>query len=105
MLKSKVSGLRVTSSSIQGEGALWLERELMKKADLWPFERVEVANAENGARFSTCVLEAEPGSNAVRVTGPDAFLVKPGDRITVSAYLQLEEAQLSLYRPRVLSLS
>ena len=104
MLKSKITGAKVTTSVLEGEGSLVLDRELMKRADLWPFERVEVSSTENGARFSTTLVEAEAGSGIVKVTGPDAFLIKEGHRIVITAYVQLSEHELGHFRPRVIVL-
>jgi aspartate 1-decarboxylase len=53
MLKSKIHRARVTECNIDYEGSITIDRELMEAADIIPYEKVEVLNIYNGARFST----------------------------------------------------
>ncbi len=99
MLKSKIHRLTVTETDLNYEGSLSLDRDLMDLADIKPYERVEVYNINNGARFSTYVIPAPRGSGTVRLNGAAARLGFKGDLIIVASYGEYEEAELESYRP------
>ena len=104
MLKSKIQRAKVMSVDLHLDDCLILDRDLMRRADIWPFERVEIYSYENGARFTTSVIEGESGSGMVRLCGPAAHLVKHDHRIAISTFVTLTETDLVTYRPKLISL-
>ncbi|HOP45974.1 MAG TPA: aspartate 1-decarboxylase, partial [Coprothermobacter proteolyticus] len=50
VLKSKIHNARVTVCNVDYEGSLSLDEELIKQANLRPYEKVLVANVTNGER-------------------------------------------------------
>jgi aspartate 1-decarboxylase len=104
MLKSRLHPVVVTAVEAASEDCLYLDRAYMKRADLWPFERVDALNASNGARFSILVLEAPEGSRQVRLAGAAAALARPGHVLTLTSYVTLSENELVTYRPRLINL-
>ncbi len=104
MLKSKIQRATLTDANLLAEDCIILDRDLMKRADLWPFERVEIYNSENGARFTTSVIEGASGSGMVCVCGPAAHLAKLGHKITIASFITMTEAHLSAYRPKLVAL-
>jgi aspartate 1-decarboxylase len=103
LLKSKLHGATVTGSALHYEGSIALGPELCRLARLQEFERVEVYNCHNGARFATYViLGSQPGE--VMVNGAAARLVQPGDRIIVAAYAQFTPAEARRHRPAIVLL-
>src|SRR5262245_28714438 len=101
MLRAKVHRVRVTEAVLQYEGSLTLDRDLLDAADLVPFEKVEVYNVTNGARFTTYAIEGERGSGVCCVNGAAAHLVTVGDLLIVCAYAQVPEAEVRDWRPRI----
>ncbi len=99
MLKSKIHMAVVTDSLIEYEGSLALDRELMDAANLIPYERIFVADVENGNRFDTYLIEAERHSGDVIVNGAAARLVEKGDRIILFAYTEMDDETARQYRP------
>ncbi len=99
MLKSKVHRLTVTGAELHYEGSLSLDEELMSLANLLPFERIEVYNINNGARFSTYVIPAPAGSGEVRLNGAAARLGEKGDLIIIASYAEYSEEELESYQP------
>lgn len=86
MLKSKIHRARVIDSNLHYEGSISIDKELMKKANLYPFEKVEIYNITNGSRPSTYVIESnEPGM--IRVNGALARLILPDDLIIICSYV------------------
>lgn len=101
MLRAKVHRPTVTETNIDYEGSLTLDVGLMKEAGLLPYERVDVYNCDNGARFSTYLIEGEKGSGEVCINGAAARLARPGDRVIIAAYASLTPEEIATHRPTV----
>lgn len=102
MLKSKIHRATVTDANLEYEGSITIDRDLLRKADIWPHERVEVYNIDNGARFATYAIEGESGSGVVCINGAAAHLAKPGHKVIIASYVALEEREIQTYQPRVI---
>lgn len=101
MMKSKIHRARVTDAHLDYEGSITIDRDLIEAANLLPYERVQVVDIDNGARFETYVIEGERGSGVVCLNGAAARLVQPGDKVIVISYGSFDEAELSGYEPVV----
>lgn len=101
VVKSKIHRARITRKDIDYVGSCTIDRELLEAADILPWEKVQVLNLENAARFETYVMEGAPGSGDVCLNGPAARLGEPGDRILVITYVLLDEAELASHHPVV----
>ncbi|MCS7308052.1 MAG: aspartate 1-decarboxylase [Aquificaceae bacterium] len=101
MLKSKVHRARVTGAELHYEGSLSLDASLMEAAELLPFEKIEVYNVSNGARFSTYVIPAPRYSGEVRLNGAAARLGAVGDIIIIASYALYGEKELEDYKPHL----
>ena len=86
MLKSKIHRARVTEANLDYEGSLTLDRSLMEKADIRPFEQVRIYNISTGDRFETYVMEGKPGSRIVCLNGAAARKGAVGDLIIIATY-------------------
>lgn len=93
MLKSKIHRATVTEANIEYEGSVTIDSELLRAADILPYEEVDIWNCSNGARLATYVIEGEPGSREICVNGAAAHLVKPGDTVIIASWVQLDEAE------------
>jgi len=93
MLKSKIHRARVTQTNIDYEGSISIDKRLMEAADILPYEQVQVLNANNGARFDTYAIEAEPDSGEIGIQGPAAKLASVGDIVVILTYRQVEEEE------------
>lgn len=91
MLRSKIHRARVTQVNLDYEGSITIDRSLMESSDILPFERVEVLNISNGARFSTYVIEGEANSGVIGLNGAAARLVMKGDIIIILSYCQVPD--------------
>ncbi len=93
MLKSKIHRTRVTHVNLDYEGSITIDRSLMQASDLLPFERVEVLNINNGARFSTYVIEGQANSGVIGINGAAARLAAKGDIIIILSYSEVPDDQ------------
>lgn len=101
MFKGKLHRLTVTEADLYYEGSITLDRELMEAATILPYERVQVVNANNGARLETYTIPAAAGSRTVCLNGPAARLCAPGDVVVVMAYADMTPEEAAVHRPRV----
>ena len=101
LLKSKIHRATVSHADLEYEGSISIDRDLMDAADLLPHERVDIYDITNGARLATYVIEAERGSGQIGINGAAAHLVKPGDRVIVASYVQMETAEARDHQPRI----
>ena len=60
--KSKIHRATITEANLNYEGSITIDTDLMKAADIVPFEKVQIANIANGERLETYVIEGDAGS-------------------------------------------
>ena len=102
--KSKIHKAVVTEAVLDYEGSITIDENLMKEANLLPYELVQVLNQNNGARFETYVLVGKPGSGTICLNGPAARLGEVGDVVLIIAYCMLEEEDARKHQPRLIFL-
>jgi aspartate 1-decarboxylase len=98
-LKSKIHRATVTQADLNYEGSISIDPELCSAAFLRRFERVEVYDITNGHRFSTYVIHGKSGE--ICVNGAAARLVQPGDLIIICSYAEIDESEVSEFKPKV----
>ena len=94
-LTAKIHRATVTGCDINYEGSISIDEEIMEKAGLRVFQKVDVYNINNGARFSTYVIPWPRASRGIVVNGAAARLVQPGDMVIIAAYALLDEKELN----------
>jgi aspartate 1-decarboxylase len=94
-LIAKIHRATVTRTDINYEGSISIDEAIMEKAGLRVFQRVDVYNIHNGARFSTYVLPWPRASKGIVINGAAARLVQPGDKVIIAAYALLDEKELN----------
>jgi aspartate 1-decarboxylase len=93
-LISKIHRATVSGTDINYEGSIAIDEDIMEKANLRVFQKVEVYNINNGARFSTYVLPWPRASKEIMVNGAAARLVQPGDMVIIAAFALIAEKEL-----------
>jgi len=101
MLKSKIHRARVTDCNIDYEGIITIDTVLLKAADILPYERVEVLNIHNGARFTTYAIEGEAGSGDICLNVAAARLASRGDIVIILTYHDVPADEACHLKPRV----
>jgi aspartate 1-decarboxylase len=102
MLKSKIHRARVTQVDLDYEGSITIDRSLMEAGDILPFERVEVLNINNGARFSTYAIEGLANSGIIGINGAAARLVMKGDIVIILSYCQVPDNEALGLAPTII---
>jgi aspartate 1-decarboxylase len=101
MLKSKIHRARVTDANIDYEGSISIDTNLMKAANIIPFEQVHVLNINNGARFTTYAIEGGEGTGEICLNGAAARLAVKNDLVIIITYTQVPEEELKNYKPSI----
>jgi aspartate 1-decarboxylase len=97
MLKSKIHRATVTDANLNYEGSITIDRNLMKAADILPYEQVHVVDVNNGNRLVTYAIEGESGE--ICLNGAAARLVQKGDIVIILAYTNVAENELRDFHP------
>lgn len=104
ILRSKIHHAKVTSIDINYVGSITIDQELLDQAGIYLYEKVLIADVENGARFETYILPGEPGSRMIQLNGATGRLASIGDRLIIMAFAQVEAPPPSDWKPRIVTL-
>ncbi len=99
MLKSKIHRATVTEARVDYVGSITIDSELMDLADITPYEKVLVADIDNGARLETYAIEGPPGSGVVCMNGAAARLVEQGDKVIIMTFASYEDSEARIAPP------
>ena len=106
ILRAKLHQACITQADVDYEGSLGIDIELMEAVGFYPFEKILVANINNGSRLETYAIPEPFGSRRMILNGAAARLGSVGDRIIIMSFCWLDEAVVreGKHRPRVLRL-
>ncbi len=102
MLKAKIHRATVTQAALNYVGSITVDQELLERSGILEYEKVQIVDVENGARFETYTIAGERGSGVMCLNGAAARMVQPGDKIILMAYAQVTPEEARELRPRVL---
>ena len=102
--KAKIHRATVTEARLDYEGSITIDSKIMQKAAIFPFEKVQVVNLNNGERFETYVIQGKFGSGTICLNGPAARLGQVGDQVIVIAYAELEPVEARSFKPKLVYL-
>lgn len=104
MLKSKIHRATVIEADLNYEGSLTVDKDLMDAVGLYPYERVNIYNINNGERFDTYLIEGKAGSGMIGLNGAAARKGLPGDLIIIVSYALYAPEELAGYKPQIVVL-
>ena len=93
MLKSKIHRATVTEANLEYEGSVTVDENLLRAADILPYEQVDLYDCTNGHRLHTYAIPGEAGSGEICVNGAAAHLVKPHDVVIIASYVQVADRE------------
>ena len=100
LLKAKLHRIRVTEARLDYEGSLTVDADLMDAVGMLAYEKILVADVENGNRFETYLIPGARGSGVCCLNGAAAHKGKVGDRLIVMAFAQMTPDEASYFSPR-----
>jgi aspartate 1-decarboxylase len=105
IFRAKIHRARVTQLDLHYHGSITIDQDLLDLVDVLHNERVQIVNANNGARLETYVIAGKRGSRVVGLNGPAARLAMPGDIISIISYAIADELESRSFRPKVILLN
>lgn len=100
MMKCKIHRATVTGADLSYEGSISIDPILIKAAGLLINEQVDIYNCNNGQRFTTYVIEGNPGE--ICLNGAAARLVQKSDLVIIVAYASLTVEEAKKHKPDVI---
>lgn len=102
LLKAKIHRAVVKQADLDYVGSITIDSELLEQSGIMEYEKVEIADIDNGNRFETYTIAGEAGSGVICLNGAAAHLVNIGDKIIIMAYAQLTPDEARNHKPTVL---
>lgn len=99
LLKSKIHRAVVTDAQLHYEGSISIPKSLVEMANMHEYEKVLVANVDNGNRFETYIIFG--GEGEICLNGAAAHLGREGDRVIIMTWAQMDEAEAKNFKPTV----
>ena len=102
IMKSKIHRATVTEANLEYTGSITIDRDLLRAADVCPYERVQIVNLHNGTRVETYVLEGPAGSGTICMNGAAARWAEAGDKVIIISYALLTDKERKVHKPRII---
>ena len=102
MLKGKIHRATVTQAELDYVGSITVDVELLKASGILEYEKVQIVDINNGARFETYTIAGEAGSGILCLNGAAARCVQKGDKVIIMAYAQMTPEEASENPPSVI---
>ena len=99
VMRAKIHRATVTDANLHYQGSITLDPDLLDAAGMYPNEKVQVVNVNNGARLDTYIMVGERGSGVVCMNGPAARLAQIGDTVIVIAYAIVDKSEMAGFEP------
>jgi len=94
----------VTGGSLNYEGSLGIDEDLMDQVGLVAYEKILCGNMSNASRFETYAIPAKRGSGDIILNGAVARLGTAGDLLTIMSFAAVDEQEVKSWKPKVLVL-
>lgn len=102
MLKSKIHRATVTEADVDYVGSITIDENLLDEANILEYEKVQIVDVNNGARFETYTIKGKRGSGIICLNGAAALCSNVGDKIIIMAYAEMTPEEAKLNAPTVL---
>ena len=102
LLKAKIHRAVVTQADLDYVGSITIDSDLLRESGIMEYEKVEIADIDNGNRFATYTNAGEAGSGIICLNGAAAKCVNVGDKVIIMAYAQMTPDEAREHKPTVL---
>ena len=101
MLKAKIHRATVVEANLDYVGSITVDEDLLDSAGIYPYEKVQIVDVNNGNRFETYTIPGKRGSGLICLNGAAARQVQTGDKIIIMCYAVIDEKELAEFTPKV----
>jgi aspartate 1-decarboxylase len=99
MCKGKIHRARVTEARLDYTGSITIDRDLMRAADISPYELVHINSMANAAHWETYAIPGDPG--VICLNGCPARLFQPGDQVVILSLGHYDDSELAKFSQKV----
>ena len=82
-------------------GSITVDSALLEASGILEYEKVQIVDINNGARFETYTIAGEAGSGIICLNGAAARCVQKGDKVIIMAYAKMSPEEAAENPPRV----
>ena len=101
MLKGKIHRATVKQAALDYVGSITIDVDLLEASGIIEYEKVQIVDVNNGARFETYAIAGERGSGMICLNGAAARCVQPNDKIIIMSYCDMDEEEAKAHKPKV----
>ena len=101
MLKGKIHRATVKQAALDYVGSITIDVDLLEASGIVEYEKVQIVDVDNGARFETYAIAGERGSGMICLNGAAARCVQPNDKIIIMCYCDMDEEEAKAHKPKV----
>ena len=101
IMKSKIHRVTITEANVDYIGSISIDSILMRAANMFPGEKVQVLNTSNGERLETYIIESNV-KGEIGINGPAALKMNVGDIVIVVSYAMMDINSIDNYKPTIL---
>ena len=101
MLKGKIHRATVKQAALDYVGSITIDVDLLEASGIIEYEKVQIVDVDNGARFETYAISGERGSGMICLNGAAARCVQPNDKIIIMCYCDMDEEEAKAHKPKV----
>lgn len=102
LLKAKIHRATVKQAQLDYVGSITVDEELLNRAGILEYEKVQIVDVNNGSRFETYTIAGPRGSGLICLNGAAARCVSTGDKIIIMSYASMTPEEARTHHPRVL---
>ena len=102
LLKAKIHRAVVTQADLDYVGSITIDSDLLRESGILEYEKVEIADIDNGSRSATYAIAGEAGSGIICLNGAAAKCVNVGDKVIIMAYATMTPEEARDHKPTVL---
>jgi aspartate 1-decarboxylase len=101
MCKGKIHRATVTQANLNYIGSITIDQDLLDASNIYPYEKVQVVNINNGSRLETYAIAGARGSGVICLNGAAARLTAEGDIVIIISYAQYTEEEIRSLVPQI----
>jgi len=75
---------------------------ILETADIQEYEMIHIYNINNGERFTTYAIKAEPGSGVITLNGAAAHKGSKNDLVIICTYAFVDKKKISEHKPKLI---
>ena len=101
MMHGKIHRVTVTEACIDYPGSITIDKKLMDRADIFPHEKVLIANLTNGSRIESYAIPGPAGSGVICLNGGAAKHGKAGDMVIILTFAVMSDQEARKHKPKI----